>query len=179
MNKPRLVVLSDLFGISNESWMEAYRNALRTHFIVVEYDCRELAEIVHLNPDELHYAYTNGGIERAVNNLRSAEPTEIWLLGFSVGGTIAWKFALEATNAISITTVSATRLRNETKVPTALNTIYFGELEEFGPKNDWFTRMNIQPIVIPNQGHECYKNFNAIALICDQITTALNDYPSF
>jgi hypothetical protein len=178
MSKPRLVVLSDLYGNSNEPWMEAYRNALNAQFTVVEYDCRELAEIAHLNPDELHHAFTNGGIQRAVSNLRVAEPTEIWLLGFSVGGTIAWKFALESASR-ALFAVSATRLRYETKAPSCRKTLYFGELEEFGPQNQWFNSMYIQPVVIPNQGHECYKNSNAIGLICDQIITALNDYPSF
>lgn len=179
MNKPRIAVLSDLFGISNEPWMEAYRNALKTHFTVVEYDCRELAQIAHLDPDEIHYAFTHGGIEQAVNNLRLAEQHDVWLLGFSVGGTIAWKFALESTQCSAVFAVSATRLRDETKAPTSQKVLYFGELEEFGPKQEWFDRMNIQPIVLPNQSHECYKNHKVTTLICDKIIALQKETSSF
>ena len=173
MNKPRLVILSDLFGTSNEPWMDAYRTELEPSFTLIEYDCRELAEIAHLAPTEIHAAFANGGIERAAKNLLSAESTPVHLLGFSVGGTIAWKFALESNLAISVTTVSATRLRNETKLPAALNTIYFGELEEFGPQREWFNTMNIDPIVFPDLGHECYKKFTIIPQICQKIISDL------
>lgn len=173
MNKPRLVVLSDLYGIPNEPWMEAYRNELIPHLTLIEYDCRQLAEIDHLAPTEIHAAFANGGIERAAKNLLLAESTPSHLLGFSVGGTIAWKYALESTNAISVTTVSATRLRNETKIPTSLNSIYFGEREEFGPQQEWFAQMNIEPIVFPNLGHECYKHSAIIPMICQKIISRL------
>ena len=173
MNEPRLVVLSDLYGISNEPWMETFRNELNPHFTVIEYDCRELAEIAHLNPTEIHASFANGGIERATKNLLLAESTPVHLLGFSVGGTIAWKYALESSKVISITTVSATRLRNETKIPAALMNIYFGEWEEFGPQQEWFNTMSIDPIVIPHLGHECYKELTLIPQICQKIISIL------
>ncbi len=174
MNKPRLVILSDLFGTSNETWMDAYRTELKPHFRISEYDSRDLADIAHLEQNEIHTAFVNGGIETAVKNLQIIETREMHLLGFSVGGTIAWKFALESTSVISMTTISSTRLRNETMIPMCFHSIIFGELEEFGPQQEWFTKMKIEPIVIPNSGHECYKDLTVIPQICRQIISGLD-----
>lgn len=169
MSKPRLIILSDIFGSSNETWMDEYRALLEPHFNCIEYDCRELAGIAHLHQESMHEGFASGGIEHAVDNLLNREINDAHILGFSVGGTIGWKFALKTKNVLSITLISATRLRYETRVPQSENVIYFGELEEFGPQSEWFEAMEITPKWIARGGHDCYKDLNVIKQVCKHL----------
>lgn len=166
MNKPRLIILSDIFGSSEE--MKEYEKSLSPYFEIMTHDSRELAGVNELPQSEVHSGFVNGGIESAVTELGKLNFQPDVVIGFSVGGTIAWKYALE--NSISaLYLISATRLRNEIAKPKSAIHLFFGALEEHGPVSDWFRKMMLAPVVVKSLGHECYKDKDVIERVCRQI----------
>lgn len=169
MNKQQLIILSDIFGCSNESWMDQYLVRLSPYFHVTLFDSRKLAGI---EPDQLeavHKAFATGGIDRAARELEKSKDEEIQIvIGFSVGGTVAWKYALNNPE-VSLHLISATRLRYETNKPSSEITLYFGRNEENGPMAEWFETMNLNPIVVENESHECYKSERVIERVCRRV----------
>jgi hypothetical protein len=168
MNKPRLFILSDIFGSSEEDWMKEYKQRLSPLFEITQFDCRELAGIHALPQSEVHGAFVAGGINLATQGLLEKHAKPDVILGFSVGGTIAWKYALLNAD-VSLYLVSATRIRNEEIKPNSTMRLYFGEREEHGPKQTWFEKMNLIPATIQNDLHECYKSPNVIERVCQDI----------
>lgn len=169
MSKPRLVLISDIFGNTTDNWMEEYRKKLSPNFEVVEYDSRVLAEITSLDQKQVHSEFINGGTERAVQTLLRQEPEASIVLGFSIGGTIAWKFAIENTKITLLHLVSATRLRNEIIKPSSKIKLYYGELEANGPTQSWFEDFKFVPTIFDDQTHECYKQVESAKYICTKI----------
>lgn len=168
MNKPRLIILSDIFGRTEEEWMKEYEGRLSPYFKIIDYDSRELAGISALPQSEVHAGFVNGGINRAVQNLISTPVLPDVIVGFSVGGTIAWKYALKNANP-SLYLISATRLRNETTKPLSPISLYYGELEEHGPSSKWFQEFKLSPEIFEKESHECYKSQNSIERVCQRI----------
>lgn len=170
MSKSRLIILSDIFGNTPENWMIDYKNTLNSHFQIIEYDCRVLAEISSTDPDAVHAEFVTGGIERAVENLLKieSESSEMTILGFSIGGTIGWKFACQH-KCRQLFLVSATRLRNEEVKPTTQITLFYGEFEANGPSKDWFERFKLVPVIFEKEAHEYYKTQNFVKSICSTI----------
>ena len=142
MNKPQLYILSDIFGSSEEEWMKEYVRRLSPYFQI------------------------------AVETLRIRLDAPDAILGFSVGGTIAWKYALEYPNA-RVCLISATRIRNEELKPSGPIHLYFGESEVHGPDQEWFNKHGLIPSIVKNEGHECYKVGHLIQQTC---TNLLEDY---
>lgn len=171
--KPKLIILSDLFGFDNSEWIEEYVKLLETNFEIALYDSYKLAEINNNNLSEIefHNQFINGGIKQAVTNLIKIENNEIHILAFSIGGTIAWKAALESINIKSIYAVSSTRIRYEIKKPSGNIYLLFGENDPFKPKNAWFQKLKLEAEIIKNGLHEIYKNEEVIQKLCKQIIT--------
>jgi alpha-beta hydrolase superfamily lysophospholipase len=158
--KQRLIILSDLNGIENNAWLEEYRTKLNSFFDIREYDTRELAELESsgLTETEIHEEFINGGIEKAITNLLEKEKKPSVVLGFSVGGTIAWKAALQGMPVQKLMAVSSTRLRKEFQKPQCTIDLYFGGKDEFRPMDEWFEAMNLEPTIYNYAGHEFYKD---------------------
>lgn len=174
MSKPSLVILSDIFGASSDTWMDEYRNLLSPYLEIIEYDSRILAEISDDNLEKVHAEFIHGGIERAVQNLLRLESRSSMILGFSIGGTIAWKFALENKHVESIHCVSATRLRKEENKPASEINLYFGEFETNGPSEIWFNKLAIVPAIFDNETHECYKSIKPTREVCSKMLLESN-----
>ena len=173
MSKPRLVLISDIYGNTTDNWMEEYRKKLTPYFEVIEYDSRVLAGITSLDQKEVHSEFINGGTERAVQNLLTHEPKASIILGFSIGGTIAWKFATENNKITSLHLVSATRLRNEITKPSSKISLYYGELEANGPTQSWFENFKLVPTIFDDQTHECYSLVESAKYICTMILSEI------
>ena len=69
------------------------------------------------------------------------------ILGFSIGGYIAWKAALEGLKVRNLTAVSATRLRFETTKPDCKIALIYGEHDTFQPSIDWYNRIELDKII--------------------------------
>lgn len=169
--KPRLIILSDLWGKEKSDWVSAYVELLKDKFEIQYYDCCELGEIDKTNYTEenLHSQFINGGIEKAVENLLKTERNQVDILAFSIGGTIAWKAALKGLNIRNFFAVSSTRLRYEDEIPDGAIKGYYGENDSNKPSNNWFEKHSIDFEIIKNKEHDFYTEKDFATLICDEI----------
>lgn len=173
--KPRLIIISDLWGKEKSNWVSDYVELLKDKFEIQYYDCCDLGGIdkTDYTEENLHSQFVNGGIEMAVENLLKAEKNQINILAFSVGGTIAWKAALKGLNTNSLLAVSSTRLRYETKVPDCNIRLYFGERDSSKPDKDWFEKHAIDFEILKNKEHDFYTEKDCTTSICNEILTQI------
>ncbi|GAA0195804.1 alpha/beta hydrolase [Fulvivirga kasyanovii] len=156
--KKQLVILSDLWGRERSEWVNHYIRPLQEKFEVRYYDCCELGGVdtSDYKQEVLHWQFVDGGVDRAVEQLLVLEQSNVTVLAFSVGGTIAWKFALEGGQVESLYCISSTRLRYETMRPESEIVLCFGEDDPFIPSKEWFDKMNVTSDILPDKGHELY-----------------------
>ncbi|MNP94502.1 hypothetical protein D3C85_70400 [compost metagenome] len=166
--KPKLIILSDLWGKEKSNWVSDYVELLKDKFEIQYYDCCELGGIdkTDYTEENIHSQFVNGGIEKAVENLLKAEKNQINILAFSVGGTIAWKAALKGLNTNGFLAVSSTRLRYETKVPDCKIRLYFGERDNNRPSKDLFEKHSIDFEILKNKEHDFYTEKDCTTSIC-------------
>jgi hypothetical protein len=169
--KPRLIILSDLWGKEKSDWVSVYVKLLKNKFEIQYYDCCELGEIDKTNYTEesLHSQFVNGGIEKAVENLLKAEKNQIDILAFSIGGTIAWKSALRGLHVRNFFAVSSTRLRYEKEVPKGVIKLYYGENDNHKPNSNWFENYAVDFEIIKNNEHAFYTEKECTTSICNEI----------
>ena len=148
-----------MWGALNDAWKHYYLDALTPYFELIWLDARVLADIDPTITDQegLHQAFTAGGIEQAVEKLIEARYATTHLLAFSVGGVIAWRYALRIQGVQSLTAVSATRLRKEFEVPECDIKLYFGAEDQFRPDQAWAESKPIECVVVPKKKHPCYR----------------------
>ncbi|GAA3726687.1 MULTISPECIES: alpha/beta hydrolase [Flavobacterium] len=167
MKKPRLLLLSDLFG-DNPEWIQNYIEILELKFDVQYYDVLKLAQIDSSSEEkEIHNQFLNGGIEKAVNCLLDFEKEEVAVLGFSIGGTIAWKASLKGLKATQLVAVSSTRLRFETGIPSCKVKLYYGDKDMNKPDQEWFMRLKMESQIFENQNHNLYEEKSNASPICN------------
>ncbi len=161
----RLIVLSDLWGKGKSNWFVEYEKILKKHFDICFYDCCELAEIdlYDLSEEKIHFQFINGGIERAVKALLDKEKGKIDLLGFSIGGLIAWKATVDGLKVGHLSAISATRLRFEEKKPKCSINLFYGENDKYKPSEEWFRKFNIEMNIYEKQKH-CFYNDKKTAI---------------
>lgn len=171
MLKPRLLILSDLFGGNNPEWIKMYSEILESKFEIQYYDVLELANIKSDNftESDIHNQFLNGGIDKAVESLLQLETGKIVVLGFSIGGTIAWKASLQGLNITHLFAVSSTRLRYETEAPNSIIKLYFGEKDPNKPNSKWFLDLNLENKILKDNHHQLYLIENNAALVCTDI----------
>ena len=168
--KPKLIILSDLWGNIDSKWIKFYAKNL-VHFEIKLYSCCEIAEIDSQNKTEkeIHNEFIEFGIEKAIENLLKLETDEINVLAFSVGGTIAWKAALKGFKIASLYAVSSTRLRYETTVPNCESMLFFGDGDSNKPNTDWFAKTKLPFEIIKNKNHDLYSDGDFIRKLCEMI----------
>ncbi|MBS7252840.1 alpha/beta hydrolase family protein [Flavobacterium branchiicola] len=166
MIKPRLLLLSDLFG-GNPEWIKYYSRILDSKFDIHYYDVLKLAKMDSLKDEaNIHKHFLNGGIDQAIASLLNNEKEEVVVLGFSIGGTIAWKAALKGLKVAQLVAVSSTRLRFETETPDCKVELYFGEKDLNKPNPQWFSDQKISAQIFDNQEHQLYQENQNTLLIC-------------
>lgn len=163
-DNPRLIILSDLWGFQNCPWIDKYTEVLKDDFELGLCDCRELGEVdlKSTSQDLIHSQFVQGVIDKAVENLVAQEQGEVHLLAFSVGGTIGWKAVASGLKVISLTAVSATRLRHENSAIDCELSLYFGEDDEFKPGPDWLKNQSVEVHTIKGHGHKAYMDTEVI-----------------
>lgn len=169
--KPKLLIISDLWGFSNSNWMSMYQKLLVNSYDIVLYDAPKLAAInaTNLTEEEIHKQFVNGGIKKAVDKLVATETEKIDVLAFSIGGTIVWKAALKGLKVKSLLAVSSTRLRKETKKPKTQIQLLFGENDMYKPGKDWFKTLKVNYKVIEKLNHNMYKEQQIANLVCKNL----------
>lgn len=178
--KPRLLLLSDLWGRGQSDWWQRYSVALSPHFQLQWYDCCELAnlQLVPYEQDVLHQQFVQGGIERAAAKLLQEEahyPTSRQILSFSMGGVIAWKAIQAGLPVHQYYAVSASRLRYEQVALPAHGCLWYGDQDAFRPSPEWLGRQHLRHHLLPAHGHECYREPQVVKLITDTLIASQND----
>lgn len=165
--KPRLIILSDLWGLHDSFWVKDYVTILKQNFDVKVYDSCALAElnITERSESKIHEQFVDKGIEIASRNLIKTENEKISVLGFSVGGTIAWSAALKELKIDTLYAISSTRLRYETKKPDCKIELYFGKEDQYRPNEDWLKHMRLNQKLIFNKSHTMYTDSEIIKKI--------------
>lgn len=166
----RLVLLSDIRGGAADRTGH-YIRLLEGHFDVISYDCCELGGVPKngTSMENRHQQFVNGGIDRAVECMLQSETEVFGILGFSIGGTIAWKACLAGLRVRYLFAVSATRLRLETEKPDAEIDLFYGERDRFRPPGSWFHLLGISENRYKNEAHEFYLKGGIAAKICRRI----------
>lgn len=172
-----LIIISDLWGFAQADWIKVYLDRLQPHYIIRLYDTQKLAQLpTYLTTEEaLHNRFTKGGgLTKAVFQLLRSEKKysddSVSVLGFSIGGTIAWQAALQGLNTTELWLVSATRLRYEMQKPNGTLNLFYGADDVYKPQEVWFKKLDLAPPVLFNKnGHEFYRNTLHAQLICSSI----------
>jgi len=169
--KPKLLILSDLFGGENPKWVKYYVDILESKFEIQYYDVLELANIdaSNLSESEIHNQFIAGGIDKTVAKLLELELGKVIVLGFSIGGTIGWKASLLGLKTNCLFAISSTRLRYEIESPNCLIQLYFGENDTNKPDLQWFLGLNISNETLKNCNHQLYLDNNNAVIICNSI----------
>jgi hypothetical protein len=169
--KPRLIILSDLWGIQKSDWIDSYILKLKSKYEIHYYDCCDLAKVdkTENTAHNLHTQFVNGGIEVAVNRLLELERENIDVLAFSIGGTIAWKAEFLGLKINRFYSISSTRLRYETQMPNCNVHLYFGEKDENIPNSDWYSMISVDSTILKNRIHTLYSEKDCIDRICQDI----------
>ena len=164
----RLVIISDMWGVKKGLWITSYLGYLQHYFDITFYDSQALAhlDVQVLNQENIHRAFVEGGIETAASHLLKKEHKPAHYLGFSMGGSIAWKANLLGLPMKSLYTISATRIRNETKFPNCKTTVLFGDTDNCRPKAAWYNTANLNSELIKGFGHNMYNDEKIIKKVC-------------
>lgn len=172
----RLILLSDLWEKTKSDWIYQYIDVLQPHFEVAVYYSTELAEITatELSKEKLHQRFITGGIEKAIQNLLRYEKDIYAIVGFSMGGFIAWESCCAGLKANFLFTISATRIRFEKQQPATNINLYFGEKDPFIPTNTWVREMELPLILLPGQTHDMYKEADVVSIISKEIIQKCN-----
>lgn len=131
-------------------------------------DCCTLGE-VNIEPFEqesLHQQFRQGGVKRAVKMLCEQETGKVDVLAFSIGGTVAWKAALEGMDVGRMIAISATRLRLEVRKPDCNIELIYGERDNFRPGKEWLKLHDLKNEIVPNGGHRIYTNPDLAKRVC-------------
>ncbi len=173
--KPRLLLLSDMYGDIHPNWASPYETLLAEHFDLQCYDSCLLAGVEQalVDAELLHEQFLDGGIDRAVSWLLAAEDDPFYALGLSVGGTILWKAALAGAPITQLTTISSTRLRFETQKPNCNCDLWFGEKDIYRPDKQWFANLGLQEHVITEAGHDSYLAIEVAQTVCSKLIEIL------
>jgi len=149
----KLVILSDMWGAKKGLWITSYLGLSNIDVRVQ-------------TTDNVHRAFVEGGIDTAVAHLLKKESESAHYLGFSMGGTIAWKAGLMGLSMKSLYTVSSTRVRAEEAKPVSKTTALFGDQDVYRPKLDWHEKVGVKPELIKGFGHTMYGDEKIIGKVC-------------
>lgn len=164
----RLVIVSDMWGVKNGLWITSYLGYLQQYFDITFYDCQQLAhlDVLVRSEENIHQAFVDGGIATAAAHLLKKEKEPVHYLGFSTGGTIAWKANLMGLPMKSLYTVSSTRIRTESKGPDCPTTVLFGDNDIYRPKSVWYEEVGVKGELIKGFGHNMYTDEKVIQKVC-------------
>ncbi|MHC5201450.1 hypothetical protein [Myroides sp. LJL119] len=169
--KKTLLILSDIFGTTNATWLNYYIKELQTVFHIELYDSLKLGGIFqeNLTQEDIHHQFVTSSLQVAVTQLLNQVKNPIDLIvGFSIGGTIAWKAALQGLEIQKLCLVSSTRIRKEQKKPTCqVIDCFYADLDQNKPDKNWFDKMQPDSVTFfKKQGHLFYKDPYYIKIIC-------------
>ncbi len=164
----KLVILSDMWGAKKGLWITSYLGYLQQYFDITYYDIQQLSnlDVKVQTTDNIHRAFVEGGIDTGVAHLLKKESEPAHYLGFSLGGTIAWKAGLMGLPMKSLYTISSTRIRAEVSKPDCNTVALFGDQDVYRPKLDWHQKLEVKSDIIKGFGHTMYADEKIISRVC-------------
>lgn len=118
----------------------------------------ELSDGVGLKGEDLHrHLFDKGGIDIAWRRLNVLSERGWIGVGFSAGGTVLWKAAVDSVLLSALVCISSTRLRFETAGLSIPSQLYWGELDSNRPSSDWHETYSDAHTVFSGAGHDFYK----------------------
>ena len=117
-------------------------------------------------------------IDIAVAHLLRKENSQAHYLGFSAGGTIAWKAGLKGLPMKSLYVVSAAGVGFEKALPSARVKAIFGGNDKARPDAQWCRQLGISPQVIEDFGHGMYTDEKIIKKISLDLLRMVTKIPS-
>ena len=162
-----LLLLSDIDGWEDCEWLDLYKENLKAFKSVDYKDVLNLAGISsNLDKSKRHELLVNGGIESCIQSLSSSDKRYSHVMGFSIGATIAWYYTdLSKLDFDSIVCVSGTRLRFCEEKHSKNVSMIFGSQDSFKPTSQWFFKMGIHVLILPDHNHEFYKEQSSVDII--------------
>lgn len=169
--KPRLLILSDMWGLESSGWIKRYVELLDPFFRIQLYDSCALGnvEVADAVEEDIHAAFIHGGIGTAVANLLKLEPKRVDVLAFSIGGSIAWNAALKGMDIGHLYAVSSTRLRLQTEKPACCIQLFYGAEDRRQPDALWFETLQFDPALVELGVHDFYMGAASAERICETI----------
>ena len=169
--KPRLLILSDMWGLERCAWIKHYVEMLDPFFSIQLYDSCVLGDVsaADVADGTMHAAFIRGGIDTAAEKLRMLELGKVELLAFSMGGSIAWEAGLKGVNIGRLYAVSSTRLRLQTEKPACRIQLFYGAEDRFQPDALWFETLQLDPALVEHGGHDFYMGAASAERICETI----------
>ena len=167
----RLIILTDLWGNRKTDWILNYSEVLKDYFELEVYDSCELGEIdlSEYSEEKIHDQFIHGGVEKAVENLLKKETSILNVLGFSVGGYIAWEGYFKGLKIDKLTAVSSTRLRVETIRPLCETNLIYGGNDSYKPESNWFKKLELDRKIYAEEEHEFYRKKEIAGAICKEL----------
>lgn len=168
-----------MWGSRKGQWITTYLGYLQQYFDITYYDCQQLGNVdVAVNTAEnVHRAFVEGGIDTAVAHLIKKEVEPAHYLGFSTGGTIAWKAGLKGLPMKSLYTISSTRIRVEENKPNCALTALFGDKDIYRPRADWYSKQNMNSDIVKGFGHTMYTDEKVIDKVCLELLKSVTQKP--
>lgn len=173
--KKEIIIVTDIWGMRNADWIDQYALTLQRNYKVSILDSHKLGLIDASNLSEkvIHEQFVNGGIDKAVEQLIDQRPAVFAVIGFSIGGLIAWKACLQGLKVETLIALSSTRLRYEKEKPNCNLFLIYGQEDKFKPDENWFEVLNINHDIIMDQGHEVYKNSEIVPYLLQKAISIL------
>lgn len=153
-----IILISDLHGNTPHEKLTSFLGGWK----IQAFDSRQLAHLpmdLFGNKEAIHRAFTAFGIERAAKQLLIELSLGLnpIVVGFSVGGVIAWRAALRGLPIRKLILFSATRLRYETQRPNCPIGLYYGQKDAYQPSAAWAAHLGLDKKVIADVGHDFYQ----------------------
>ena len=167
----KLIIISDLWGFGGSEWLFHYVDSLLHHYDITFLDSADLARICpsEKSQEVRHTHFLNGGIDASVDFILDNYTDEVDVLGFSIGGFIAWKAGLKGLKIKNLTAISSTRLRFESIKPTCNLFLYYGKEDPHCPNSDWFKKLDIGMNVYNDEKHDLYTQKGIIVDLCSKM----------
>lgn len=164
----KLVILSDMWGSKKGLWITSYLGYLQQYFDIQFHDTQQLADVdlVHLTPESLYEAFSQGGKEIAVAQLLRKEKTPAHYLTFCAGGTVAWLAAQQGLPVKSLYAISPIELPLEEAKPDCPVRLLYGGKDEKLPTEEWAAKKGVSLEIMPQFGHELYSDEMIIQKVC-------------
>ena len=171
--RPKLLILSDMWGLDRCEWIKQYVELLDPIFSILLYDSRALGDVrvADAAEEDIHAAFIAAGVDTAADKLLEMEPGKVDILAFSMGGSIAWKAGLKGMHIGHLFAVSSTRLRLQTEKPDCRIQLFNGTDDPFHLKPSWFEKLKLDPPLMENGGHDFYTRHDVATRICSMISS--------